>query len=361
MKIVAWHLFNDYSGSPKVLATVLRGLAARGCKDVEIVTSGGDGALSGVECSARRVYYYRFSRRPLLTMWRYATTQILTFFMALRYAGRRDVEFYVNTLLPVGPALAGRLMGHRVVYHYHENADVKGLMYKLLSKAMQSLASDIICVSEYQASFLKRKHRVSVVHNSVPTEMAARLMVDASASFDKRRVLMLSSLKEYKGTDDFVKLASMLSDLRFTLVINDTDDNVKKWARTMGDMPPNLEIHSRINDVSLLYNDASVVVNLSNPRRFIETFGLTALEAMTAGLPVIVPPVGGIAEMVEEGVNGYRIDVARLDDIASRIRMMLGDRGLYRRLSRGALETSRRYSEEAQVDAIYRILNETDD
>ena len=42
------------------------------------------------------------------------------------------------------------------------------------------------------------------------------------------------------------------------------------------------------------------VAYVDNALKIIETFGLTALEAMAFGLPVIVPTVGGIAEMVEE-------------------------------------------------------------
>ena len=59
----------------------------------------------------------------------------------------------------------------------------------------------------------------------------------------------------------------------------------------------NIKILSRQTDVSTFYNKASVVLNLSDKRQFVETFGLTALEAMSAVLPVIVPTEGGIAEM----------------------------------------------------------------
>ena len=38
--IVCFHLFNDYSGSPKVLNMVLKGLLGKG-KKVELVTSKG--------------------------------------------------------------------------------------------------------------------------------------------------------------------------------------------------------------------------------------------------------------------------------------------------------------------------------
>ena len=60
-----------------------------------------------------------------------------------------------------------------------------------------------------------------------------------------------------------------------------------------------------------------MVVSLTNPKLVVETFGLTPLEAMSAGLPVIVPTQGGIAEMVKDGNNGYKIDVQELDAVGN--------------------------------------------
>lgn len=117
-------------------------------------------------------------------------------------------------------------------------------------------------------------------------------------------------------------------------------------------IPDNVTIHPRQDDVAPFYNSASLVLNLSDKNRFIETFGLTALEAMSAGLPTIVPTVGGIAEMVEEGVNGYRIDVSQLDEIARRIESVLTDEELYRHLSENASAYSERYDVDSMIDRI---------
>lgn len=95
----------------------------------------------------------------------------------------------------------------------------------------------------------------------------------------------------------------------------------------------NLTIYERQSDVIPFYNSTSLVINLTNPQLAVETFGLTPLEAMSAGVPVIVPTVGGIAEMVEDDVNGYKIDVQNLDAIESKIRQMFEDEQLYSRLS----------------------------
>ncbi len=117
-------------------------------------------------------------------------------------------------------------------------------------------------------------------------------------------------------------------------------------------MMDNLLIHSRKDDVSPFYDTSSLVLNLSDKELFIETFGLTALEAMAAGLPVIVPTVGGIAEMVDDGVNGYKIDVQDLDKIAERISTMLSDESLYLALANNALARSREYDVEEMIKAL---------
>lgn len=84
------------------------------------------------------------------------------------------------------------------------------------------------------------------------------------------------------------------------------------------------------------YNEATVVVNLTNPLLAIETFGLTPLEAMNCSLPVIVPTVGGVAELVEDGVNGYKIDVQDLDMVERRLKEMLCSHDAYCRLAKNA-------------------------
>lgn len=157
-KIVCFHLFNDYSGSPKVLRMVLEGMLKKGYQ-VELVTSRG-GVLDQLSIYSNLTthgYHYCFSRNPIVTMLRYTWVQLYTFFFAFRYIFGKNTVFYINTLLPIGPALAGWLMGKSVVYHYHENAFIKGTFYKALCKAMEALASEIICVSDYQRSFLHRK------------------------------------------------------------------------------------------------------------------------------------------------------------------------------------------------------------
>lgn len=117
----------------------------------------------------------------------------------------------------------------------------------------------------------------------------------------------------------------------------------------------NLEIHPRHEDVGPFYNETSVVLNLSDKEKFIETFGMTALETMSAGIPIIVPTEGGIAEMVDEQ-NGFKIDVQDLPKIEHAIVAMLTDRELYLKMAKNALTKSKEYSIDTMIDGIEKIL-----
>lgn len=357
--IVCFHLFNDYSGSPKVLKMVLEGMLEKGY-EVDLVSSKGGvlDELLSYKHLHKHSYTYRFSSNPVVTMMRYCFVQICTFLIAFRWLFKKDVVFYINTLLPVVPALAGRIMGKRVVYHYHENAFVKGSVYKVLAAAMQRLAHEIICVSHYQASFLKRKEGVTIIPNALPEEFVNRLEYDSQAAFERKRILMLGSLKLYKGPLEFIELARRLPQFSFDLVVNDTQENLNNFIREHEiSVSGNLTLYPRQNDVVPFYNQASLVLNLSNKKKFLETFGLTVLEAMSAGLPVIVPTEGGIAEMVEDGANGYKIDVQELDKIAQCTEILFSDMNTYRQLADGAYQYSQNFRESIMIEKTITILN----
>ena len=89
-----------------------------------------------------------------------------------------------------------------------------------------------------------------------------------------------------------------------------------------------------------------------------ESFGLAALEAMACGVPVIGTAVGGLPEVVEDGVCGYLRPVGDVDGMAEAALALLTDEEARRRF---AAEARRRAVEEFPTDEIvsrYRKLYE---
>jgi len=66
------------------------------------------------------------------------------------------------------------------------------------------------------------------------------------------------------------------------------------------------------NDVKTIYRKYDVMVQPS----LYESFGMTVIEAMAAGLPVICSDVGGLAEIVKDKENGFLFNVDSTDELA---------------------------------------------
>jgi glycosyltransferase involved in cell wall biosynthesis len=90
----------------------------------------------------------------------------------------------------------------------------------------------------------------------------------------------------------------------------------------------------------------------------VETFSLAALEAMALGRPVVHANVGGAAEMVRPGRNGYLFPVGDTDALAGRL-AALADRAARERMGLRAREVvETRFTERAMVDRYERALIE---
>jgi L-malate glycosyltransferase len=101
-------------------------------------------------------------------------------------------------------------------------------------------------------------------------------------------------------------------------------------------------------DVEALGEQDQVVPLLSVSDLFLlpsaqESFGLAALEAMACGVPVIASRVGGLPEVVEDGVSGFLRAPEDVQGMADSAIALLTDPELHRRFSRAGLDRVRRH------------------
>ncbi len=89
-----------------------------------------------------------------------------------------------------------------------------------------------------------------------------------------------------------------------------------------------------------------------------ESFGLVALEAMSAEVPVVASNIGGLPEVVEHGVTGFLHDPRSTDGFVSSVLRLLGNERLRRSMGKRARQTAReRFNVDDIVDQYVKVYD----
>src|SRR5262249_31942166 len=89
-----------------------------------------------------------------------------------------------------------------------------------------------------------------------------------------------------------------------------------------------------------------------------ESFGLSALEALASGAPVVGSNAGGLVEVVKEGVTGALRDVGDVDAMATAAVEILSDRERWETMSRDAAADARARFSRDDIVQQYETLYE---
>jgi glycosyltransferase involved in cell wall biosynthesis len=104
------------------------------------------------------------------------------------------------------------------------------------------------------------------------------------------------------------------------------------------------------NDLPLIYENAHAMVLPS----FYEGFGLTPLEAMSCGCPVVVSRAASLPEIFEE--DAIYVDPYNPKDIAQGLKMVISNLDLHRRLKASGLERCLRFNWDKTVKRHLEII-----
>ena len=86
-----------------------------------------------------------------------------------------------------------------------------------------------------------------------------------------------------------------------------------------------------------------------------ESFGLSALEAMAAGVPVVSSNAGGLSEVNEEGVSGYLCPIGDVQTMAEKAIYILSDKNRLAQFKQNARKVAARFDEE-KIIPMYEAL-----
>jgi L-malate glycosyltransferase len=167
--------------------------------------------------------------------------------------------------------------------------------------------------------FFKIEKEIEVIHNFVDVQRFQRKPLDAFkkviAPNGERIMLHASNFRKVKRVQDVVKIFAQVNKVIPSKLLFVGDGPERPGAESMA---RDLGISDEIRFVGKQeqMEDILGVADLFLLTSEYESFGLAALEAMAAGVPVISTNAGGLTEINEQGKTGYLSDVGDVDDMS---------------------------------------------
>jgi len=157
------------------------------------------------------------------------------------------------------------------------------------------------------------------------------------AADDEGLLIHISNFRPVKRVEDVIGVFALLRQklkARLLMVGDGPERPKAEWLAHTHGVAGDVSFVGKQNDMSEFLAVSDILLLPSQ----LESFGLVALEAMACQVPVVATRVGGIPEVVRDGVDGYLYDVGAIDAMAAGCLSILTAPGLREQLGRAARE-----------------------
>lgn len=308
----------------------------------------------------------RFSSRLNLVL----STIWLSFLML------RERKGIVHFFLPAAYIIGGlvsclvvarvRIMSRRSLNHYQSKCALYRKLEHFLHSRMNVLVGNSLAVTRELESESRGQTPVRLIYNGIDADrtkgadggqIRRELSMDASVLV----FVIVANLIHYKGHADLLHaLAGINQQLPdgWNLLCVGRDDGIlpllQDQAQTLG-IGANVRWLGARMDVDDCLAAANVAVSASHE----EGFSNAVLEAMLAGLPMVVTDVGGNSEAVVDGVTGYVVPPHAPRDLGAALLKLAGDAGRGEMGKRGRQRVIERFSMKACLDGYEALYDES--
>jgi L-malate glycosyltransferase len=180
---------------------------------------------------------------------------------------------------------------------------------------------------------------------------------EALAPADHRVIVHVSNFRKLKRVPDLVRMfAEIRKQVAATLVLvgdgpdrPEAEDEVERLG-----LQDDVRFLGKLSAVSDVLQAADLFLLPSTS----ESFGLSALEAMACGVPVVASKVGGLPEVVENGVTGVLCPPDDLTGMVQAATELLQDRDRWRRFREAGIERAGEYTADKIVPRYEQVYRE---
>lgn len=295
------------------------------------------------------------SRWKLLTLLR----QLL---VGLRLAIRNDYDVIVSfSLVPYGifalvSGVVSRTPTHLGIIGSDLDVHAKGRYAPIVQWLFRRFNVVTVAGEEFRGRLADcgvDRSRIHTVLHPVRSDYAS-VSPEEDPSYDLLWLTRVSSVKSpLLFVDIIAELVNRGNDVTAAIVGSGPLLEEVRDAIERRDLKDRVDVPGWSESPEEFYRDARIYVLTSNR----EMLPLTVVEAMLVGTPPVVPPLGGIPDIVEDGENGVLVESREIDDYVDAIEWLLAHEQLRHELAAEAPEIEAELSYDAVADTWERIFS----
>jgi len=197
--------------------------------------------------------------------------------------------------------------------------------------------------------------QIDVIENFLPEARVRSLLKRPRFETGPKRLLVISRIDPIKRVDLLLDALDRVPELnRIPIRVLGTGWELDALRRRAAEKNPSVTFAGFTSEVESELAASDLLVHLCPE----EPFGLAILEAMAAGVPVLVPDSGGAGSLVDDGVSGFRFKSNNVDSLAARLKELLRAPAetLNRVVEAGRTKLNERFSAEARTEDYRRLL-----
>lgn len=248
----------------------------------------------------------------------------------------------------------------RVLTHHHGDGLVSGgRRFDAICDRLAGQRYDrVVAVSPWISRFLHDCYGYSASRIVTIVNGWGGAPLERAPSTDGPVIVAVGNLRREKGYDDLLRSFALLSARQPTVRLRVLGDGPDRDA--LEELARELRMESRLEWLGWVdqpWEELSRATIFATATR-VEPLGIAALEAMAAGLPVVAPRVGGLGELVEDGVTGILVPPGDLGAIADALDRLLNNRAWAEQLGRAGARVAQGHRMKAMVDAYFALYEE---
>ncbi|SEA09436.1 Glycosyltransferase involved in cell wall bisynthesis [Prevotella sp. tc2-28] len=250
-----------------------------------------------------------------------------------------------------------------IIFHEHNtsNGRLEKPMFRLIDRFVYKPYKKIICISEAVSQMLTSVYHLSsdkicTIQNGIDLDRCKqarpvmRKVINKNLSKDDILIIMVARFNKQK---DHLTLLNALARMpnKFKLALLGEGEREEELREMVSEQNLSKRVFfcgykSNVYD----YIKSSDVFVLSS---FFEGFGLSCIEAMACGIPVVISNVPGLADVV--GFASEKFEVGDIDGLIESIYKLIFNKDIYKEKVLMGLKQARLYSEDKMISDLGRL------